>query len=82
MGFKFRRQHPIGRFIADFYCPAARLVIEVVGISHSMGDHPQRDLDRDRWLASQNVRVVRFAAADVLQHPDSVVIAILFACRC
>ena len=81
-GFKFRRQHPIGRFIADFYCPAARLVIEVDGISHSMGDHPQRDLDRDRWLASQNVRVVRFAAADVLQHPDSVVIAILFACRC
>ena len=81
-GFKFRRQHPIGRFIVDFYCPAARLVIEVDGVSHSMGDHPQRDLDRDRWLASQNVRVVRFARLTFCSIPNSVVTAILFACRC
>jgi very-short-patch-repair endonuclease len=40
-GFKFRRQHPIGRCVVDFYCPAARLVIEVDGEAHSMGDRPE-----------------------------------------
>lgn len=49
-GLKFRRQHPIGRYVVDFYCPAARLVIEVDGESHSRGDRPERDHQRDAWL--------------------------------
>jgi very-short-patch-repair endonuclease len=80
-GFKFRRQHPIGRFIVDFYCPAARLVVEVDGMSHDMGDRPDRDLRRDIWLRNQGLHVLHFAAADVMNDLGSVVTAITFACR-
>jgi very-short-patch-repair endonuclease len=80
-GLKFRRQHPIGRCVVDFYCPAARLAVEVDGESHSMGDNPARDIRRDHWLRSQEVRVLRFNATDVIRDLQSVVTAILFACR-
>jgi very-short-patch-repair endonuclease len=49
-GVKFRRQHPSSRIGMDFYCLDARLVIEVDGIAHDMGDNPERDLNRDAWL--------------------------------
>jgi very-short-patch-repair endonuclease len=80
-GFKFRRQHPLGWYIVDFYCPAAQLVIEVDGDSHSMGGNPERDARRDRWLRDQGLRVVRFGAADVMNDLESVVTAITLACR-
>ena len=80
-GLKFRRQHPIGRCIVDFCCPAAQLVIEVDGESHSMGDHPERDERRDAWLRGQGFQVQRFGAADVLNDLQSVLTAILVACR-
>jgi very-short-patch-repair endonuclease len=79
-GFKFRRQHPIGRCIVDFYCPAVRLVVEVDGMLHSMGSNPDSDSRRDEWLRSQGVRIVRFAATDVMGDLGSVVTAILLAC--
>jgi very-short-patch-repair endonuclease len=80
-GFKFRRQHPFGRCIVDFYCPATRLVIEIDGISHDMGDRPDRDRDRDLWLEGQGLQVLRFAASDVMKDLESAVAAIIFACR-
>jgi very-short-patch-repair endonuclease len=80
-GFKFRKQHPIGRCVVDFYCPATRLVIEVDGESHSMGDNPQRDFRPDRRLRSQDVQILRFAATDVISDLGSVVAAILLRCR-
>jgi very-short-patch-repair endonuclease len=80
-GFKFRRQHPVGWYIADFYCPATRLVIEIDGQSHSMGDNPQHDQRRDRWLSEQGLRVIRFAASDVMKDLESVLTAILLDCR-
>ena len=80
-GLKFRRQHPIGWYIVDFYCPAAKLVVEVDGESHSMGDAPRHDLTRDEWLRKQGLRVTRFAAADVMKDLESVLTEILFACR-
>jgi very-short-patch-repair endonuclease len=46
----FRRQHPVGPYVLDFYCAKARLAIEIDGISHDLGDHPQRDQRRDAWL--------------------------------
>src|SRR5438045_2411564 len=66
-GLKFRRQHPLGRCVVDFYCPAAKLVIEVDGESHSMGDRPQQDVRRDAWLRRQGLRVLRFGASDVMR---------------
>ena len=80
-GVKFRRQHPIGRCIVDFYCPAAKLVIEIDGIAHDMGNNPGRDGRRDFWLRSQGLQVLRFAASDVMEDVGSVVTAILHACR-
>ncbi|HEX5238599.1 MAG TPA: endonuclease domain-containing protein [Sphingomicrobium sp.] len=80
-GLKFRRQHPIGRCIVDFYCAAIRLVIEVDGESHSRGDRPERDLRRDFWLRDQGLRLIRFAAAEVISDLQSVVTAILLECR-
>ena len=76
---KFRRQHPFPRCTADFYCPAARLVVEVDGDGHDMGDNPEFDLRRDAWLRRQGMRVLRFNAADVMKDVGSVVAAILLA---
>ena len=75
-GLKFRRQHPIGRCVVDFYCASARLVVEVDGESHSMGDNPERDARRDEWRRAQGFRVVRFNTTDVIRDLQSVVTAI------
>ena len=68
----FRRQHPFGPYVLDFYCAKARLAIEVDGQSHDLGDRPARDEARDAYLAKQDVRVVRYRAADVMRDPDGV----------
>ena len=72
-GLKFRRQHPIGPFIADFYCAAAKLIIEVDGSGHDMGDSPGRDARRDDWLVTQGFAVLRFAATEVMRNMEAVV---------
>ena len=69
-GAKFRKQHPLGEFVLDFYCAAKRVAIEVDGIAHDMGDRPQHDEIRDKWLRSHGIEVVRIAASDVLKSPD------------
>nr|WP_294089787.1 endonuclease domain-containing protein [Sphingomonas sp.] len=75
-GAKFRRQHPIGPYIVDFCCRATSLVIEVDGEVHGRGDLPERDADRDRFLADNGYRVWRIAAAEILHNLDSVIAAI------
>jgi very-short-patch-repair endonuclease len=50
-GFKFRRQHPVGPYVLDFFCRAAAVALEIDGIAHDMGDNPARDEQRDAWLA-------------------------------
>jgi very-short-patch-repair endonuclease len=69
---RFRRQHPLGSFVLDFYCPAAKLAVEVDGWGHNMGDQPRRDERRDAWLQDQGISVRRIPAADVLADPDAV----------
>ena len=51
-GLRFRRQHPAGQYVLDFYCAPARLAIEVDGEAHARGDRPERDATRDAWLAA------------------------------
>lgn len=80
-GFKFRRQHPMGVYVADFYCPAVRLVVEVDGQGHEMGNRAVRDAVRDEWMTEQGMRVVRFAAVGVMAGMEAVVSAIVAACR-
>ena len=76
-GVKFRRQHPSGELGIDFYCSDANLVIEIDGISHDMGDRPQRDVRRDAWLKSQGLDTVRIPAADILKDVTAVADGIL-----
>jgi very-short-patch-repair endonuclease len=65
-GMRFRRQHPIGRYILDFYCPSTRLAVEIDGFAHDNPRQVEHDESRDAWLASRRVKVLRVAAADVL----------------
>ncbi|MDT8758625.1 endonuclease domain-containing protein [Sphingomonas psychrotolerans] len=71
-GLRFRKQHPAGDYVLDFYCAPAMLAIEVDGEAHARGDRPVRDATRDAWLASQGVRVLRYAASDVLSNLEGV----------
>lgn len=79
-GLKFRRQHPVGRFVLDFYCPSARTAIEVDGMAHDMGDNPERDEMRDAWLADQGIVVVRIAARDVMADLEPVTRLVVARC--
>ena len=79
-GPRIRRQHPVGPYIADFYCAAARLVIEIDGWGHNMGDRPQRDARRDAWMAAEGYVVVRYAASDVMADPTGVADGICDTC--
>ncbi|OGT28335.1 MAG: hypothetical protein A2Z17_01640 [Gammaproteobacteria bacterium RBG_16_66_13] len=65
LGVKIRRQHPVGRYIADFYCPRARLVIEVDGDIHVEPDRARHDAERTSWLEARGYRILRFMNADV-----------------
>ncbi len=75
----FRRQHPIGPYVLDFYCAKARLAVEVDGISHDMGDRPQRDTRRDARLRAQGVSIMRIPAGQVMLAIDEVVDSIVRA---
>ena len=76
-GLRFRKQHPIGPYRADFYCPQSKLVIEVDGIAHDMGIRPEHDTKRTATLETQGYQVLRIPAADVLQNADDVATAIV-----
>ncbi|WP_309804498.1 MULTISPECIES: endonuclease domain-containing protein [Novosphingobium] len=80
-GIKLRRQHPVGGFVADFYCAASRTVFEIDGISHDMGARPLADARRSAWMKRHGLRVIRIPAADVLRDPDATAQAIITACQ-
>ena len=71
-GPTFRRRHPIGPYIADFYCSAAKLVIEVDGAGHTEDREIERDRRRDEYMARLGYRVVRIPAVDVLRNVEDV----------
>ncbi len=66
-GLRFRRQHALGPYVLDFYCPVARLAVEVDGAQHDLPGQMHSDRRRDAWLARQGVRVLRVPATDVLE---------------
>ena len=80
-GLKFRRQHPIGPYVLDFYCAAAKLAVEVDGQGHDHPDQIATDARRTAWLAAQGIEVIRIAAEDVRVNLDGVQEAILSAVR-
>ena len=72
LGLKFRRQHRIGTFIADFSCRERRLVIEVDGGVHSIREQQLRDENRDACLKSGSWNVLRFTNEEILEQPEDV----------
>ena len=76
-GLKFRRQVPIGPYIADFLCLSARLIVEADGPMHD----PEHDAERDAWLDSQGFLVLRFPNAIIADKPDELFSAIVAAAR-
>ena len=78
-GLRFRRQHPIGPFVLDFYCDSVRLAVEVDGGSHWIGDAPLRDIERDEWLSLRGIRVIRLSASLVMGDMDTAIRMLLAA---
>ena len=70
-GLKFRRQHPIGPYITDFFCAEKKMIIEVDGDYHLYT--AEKDKQRQDWLESKGFKVVRFWNKDVLQDLEAVV---------
>lgn len=79
-GIKFRRQYAIGPYVADFYCPNARLVIEIDGQVHNFERQATHDLERDRLINKLGVRIERIAAADVMRDATAVAEANVDTC--
>src|SRR5665213_531252 len=75
-GSHFRRQVPIGPYVADFACLKERLIIEVDGSQHGNDIDSRRDEDRTRWLNSEGYRVIRFWNNDVMSKTDAVLEAV------
>jgi very-short-patch-repair endonuclease len=75
-GFKFRRQHPNGIFFLDFYCPAARLSVELDGSQHGLPQHVQRDQDRVRFLSARGIEELRFWNSQWHKNPEGVLLEI------
>lgn len=71
-GLKFRRQHGIGPYIVDFFCPEQALVIEIDGDNHADAEQIQKDQQRDRYLESLGLHVVRYQNHDVVSNLDGV----------
>jgi very-short-patch-repair endonuclease len=69
-GYRFRRQVPFGRFIADFICHEAKLIVEIDGGQHDRSS--EQEVWRTRFLESQGYRVLRFWNNEVLENPDGV----------
>ncbi len=76
-GFKFRRQAPVGSYVADFVCPEKKLVVELDGWTHSTPGELAHDLRRTQFLNQQGFRVIRFGNTAVMENTDGVLQAIL-----
>ena len=71
-GKKFRRQHPLGIYTADFYCAEAKLVVEVDGSPHQTGEGQRKDEARDAWMRGQGIEVLRFDGFEVEEDTKQV----------
>jgi very-short-patch-repair endonuclease len=72
-GYKFRRQHPINKFIADFYCHKVKLIIELDGEIHRKKEVAERDEGREFVLKNFDLEIIRFNNKDVLQNTEGVI---------
>jgi len=79
-GLKFRRQQPIGNYIADFVCFEKKMIIELDGGQHTISKHRQRDIKRDEWFERQGYKILRFWNNEVLTNIEGVLEEIMERC--
>ena len=72
LGLRFRAQHPIDIFIADFYCHSLKLVIEVDGGIHKLPEQKEYDIGREAELDHWGIKVVRFSNEEIKNEPNHV----------
>jgi very-short-patch-repair endonuclease len=70
LGLQFRRQHPINRFIADFFCVKIKLVIEIDGSIHEISEYKDHDLGRSEIFNDFGITVIRFSNEQILEEID------------
>ncbi|MEM9896042.1 MAG: endonuclease domain-containing protein [Bacteroidota bacterium] len=71
-GRKFRRQHSVGHYILDFYCPAEKLAVELDGAHHFTAAGFEADQERDAYLRSLNIKTIRFENQEVFDNMEGV----------
>jgi very-short-patch-repair endonuclease len=71
-GYKFRRQHPHGTYILDFFCEEARLNIELDGSQHGFPDQQKHDMEREKFLESQSIKTLRFWNSHLRRNAQSI----------
>ena len=71
--YKFRRQHPLAQYIADFYCHKLKLVVEIDGYIHLSEEAKDMDKARDEYMTSLGLKVIRFTNDEVCKNADEVV---------
>jgi len=79
VGHSFRRQHPIGPYILDFYCPYAKIAVELDGDQHATPEARACDARRTQFLRTKGISVMRFANRDLKENLDGVLEAIVRA---
>ena len=72
-GFKFRRQHQVGDYVADFYCREAGLVVECDGSIHNHNESWHHDQKRDAYMIAQGLHVLRFSNDQILHNTETVI---------
>jgi len=73
IGLQFRRQHPINIFIADFYCPKLKLVIEIDGSIHEISEYQDHDSGRSEFMNDFGITVIRFTNEQILNDLNGTV---------
>src|ERR1035437_1983360 len=81
-GFKFRRQHPLEKYSLDFYCPAAKLSIELDGFRHGFPAQHLHDVEREEFLTAKGIEELRFWNHQWRENPDGVLLEIWNALHC
>ncbi|UIP05634.1 DUF559 domain-containing protein [Erythrobacter sp. SDW2] len=81
-GYEFRRQHPAGQFVLDFYCAAARLSVEVDGMAHDGAKAVSRDQRRSAWLRERGIATTRIPAREIVRDIETVVTRLVEICDC
>jgi very-short-patch-repair endonuclease len=79
-GIRFRRQYAVGPYVADFYCPAAKLVIEIDGLIHDFEGPAAKDEQRDEEIRNLGLRIMRIPASEIFADASAVADSLIALC--